>query len=258
MHDPTRRFSSRVENYARYRPAYPAAVYEHLRSAAGLPAGGVVADLGSGTGLSSQLFLARSHRVYAIEPNAPMRAAAERWLAGDPNFVSLAGRAERIPLPDASVDLVIAAQAFHWFEALAARPEMARILRPGAQAALIWNMRAVQHSPFQQAYEQLLLEFGTDFKEVDHQRKLNDDSLAAFFAPHQMQKAAFANVQHFDFAGLQGRLLSSSYAPDPGQPAYEPMLAALAQLFSQYQQAGQVEFAYETSVYHAVLEPEAR
>jgi hypothetical protein len=135
---------------------------------------------------------------------------------------------------------------------------MARILRPGAQAALIWNKRAVQHSPFQQAYEQLLLEFGTDFKEVDHQRKLNDEALAAFFAPRPMQKAAFANSQHFDLAGLQGRLLSSSYAPAPDQPAYQPMQAALEALFNQFEQGGQVEFAYETSVYHAVLEPEAR
>lgn len=255
MHDPTQRFSARVENYAKYRPGYPAAVYDYLRAAAGLPAGGVVADLGSGTGLSSQLFLARGHRVYAIEPNAPMRAAAERLLAGEPNFISLDGRAERIPLADASVDLAVAAQAFHWFEVSATRQEMSRILRPGAQAALIWNKRAVQHSPFQQAYEQLLLEFGTDFKEVDHQRKLNDEALAAFFAPSPMQQAAFPHAQRFDLAGLHGRLLSSSYAPAPDQPTYQPMLASLEALFNRFQRDGQVEFSYETNVFHAVLQP---
>lgn len=254
MPDPTQRFSNRVQNYVKYRPGYLAAVYAHLRAAAGLPPAGAVADIGSGTGLSSQLFLQHGHRVYAVEPNAEMRAAAERQFADQPGFVSLAGRAEQVPLPSGSVDLAVAAQAFHWFGE-GARAEMARILRPGCQAALIWNRRDVEQSRFQRAYEDLLLEFGTDFKTVDHQRSVSDERLTAFFAPHAVQTASFVNLQHFDFEGLRGRLLSSSYAPTAEQPGYEAMLAVLRDLFEQHQQEGQVEFAYETTLFHAPLSP---
>jgi SAM-dependent methyltransferase len=253
MSDPTRRFSNRVENYVKNRPGYPRQLYAYLRAEAGLPAGGAVADIGSGTGLSSQLFLAEGHPVFAVEPNAEMRAAAEAGLAGQPGFTSLAGRAEQIPLADACVDLAVAAQAFHWFEGDAARREAARILRPGSQAALIWNQRDVTHSPFQQGYEELLMEFGTDFKDVDHQRKVSDEQLAAFFAPHAVRQAWFLNSQRFDFEALQGRLLSSSYVPLPGQPAYAPMLAALRSLFEQHQNQGAVDFVYRTVVFHAPL-----
>jgi SAM-dependent methyltransferase len=251
--DSTKRFSDRVENYVKYRPGYPDEVYKYLLASGAVKTGDTIADLGSGTGISSQLFLRPGHRVYGVEPNAEMRAAAERLLSKDANFVSLAGSAEQIPLPDGSVELSVAGQAFHWFEPKATRAEMVRILKPGGQAALIWNMRDIEGSSFQKAYEDLLLEFGTDFKQVDHQRNLTEDKLAAFFAPAAMQKASFANQQRFDYAGLRGRLLSSSYAPKEGSAGYAPLMAALGALFERFAVDDKVAFVYRTEVYHGAL-----
>jgi len=251
--DPTQRFSDRVENYLRYRPGYPAAVYDYLRAAAGLQVGAVVADLGSGTGLLSKLFLTRGHRVFAVEPNAEMRAAAEGIFASQTNFVSLEGRAEAIPLPDESVGLVTAGQAFHWFEPSAARREVQRVLIAGRQVALIWNRRNLINSKFQQAYEELLERFGADFLQVDQQHTVTDEKLSEFFAPNQMKKVVFPNEQYFDFDGLRGRLLSSSYAPLPGEPNYQPMIAAALSLFDEFERGGRIRFAYLTAVYHGVM-----
>lgn len=253
MQDPTQRFSERVENYSKYRPGYPAALYAYLRAQAGLGEDHIVADLGSGTGLLSRLFIDRGHRVLAIEPNAAMRAAAEREFAGQQNFVSLEGRAEAIPLEDSSADFVVAGQAFHWFEPLATRREVQRILRPGGQVALIWNNRDLTNGAFQQAYEDLLLKFGTDFVKVDNKRNLSEESIAAFFAPNRIKKASFANQQAFDRQGLRGRLLSSSYVPTASDPNSRPMLAALDALFNRFQHAGKVDFVYQTTIYHGSL-----
>lgn len=251
--DPTRRFSNRVENYAKYRPGYPAEVYELLRKHAGLQPGAAVADLGSGTGLLSALFIDQGHVVYAVEPNAEMRAAAEHLFASKPAFISIAARAEETSLPASSVGLVAAGQAFHWFDPVATRNECERILQPGGQVALIWNRRNIEGSHFQRDYEYLLEDYGTDFKQVDQQRTITDEKLAAFFAPGRMEAHVLPNSQRFDAAGLRGRLLSSSYTPPPGDPRYEPMLAAIDALFGRYQQNGFVSFEYQTAVYHGRL-----
>lgn len=250
--DPTQRFSNRVKNYELYRPGYPQGVYEILQREAGLRPGDLVADLGSGTGLLSKLFVDRGHTVYAIEPNAEMRAAAEALFAEHPTFVSVDGRAEKIPLADESVDLVVAGQAFHWFEPTAARREMRRVLRAGQQVALIWNRRG-SATPFNIDYEALLDRFGTDFRQVDQQRKITDEGMAAFFAPQPMHKASLPNHQDLDADGLRGRLLSSSYTPVAGDAKYQSMLAALDDLFQQYQRGGQVRFDYETVIYYGQL-----
>jgi SAM-dependent methyltransferase len=251
--DPTQRFSDRVENYVKHRPGYPAALYDYLRAEAGLPAGGRLADIGSGTGLLSELFLTRGHEVLAVEPNAEMRSAADILLGKQPGFVSLDGTAEAIPLADASVDLLVAGQAFHWFDPPVARREFGRVLKSGGHAALIWNMRDIERSPFQHAYEDLLLEFGTDFKEVDHQRKVSDEGIAAFFAPQKMRQASFPNRQVLDEEGLRGRLMSSSYAPQAGQGGHEQMMARLGDIFASHQKDGHVNFDYQCVVYHAPM-----
>lgn len=253
MRDPTLRFSDRVENYRKYRPGYPPDLYELLKAEAGLKPGDRVADLGSGTGLLSQVFLDHGHQVYAVEPNGEMRAAAESLFSTNANFVSLEGRAEAIPLPDRGADFVAAGQAFHWFEPTQTKREIQRILRPGQQVALIWNRRDTQSSPFQAAYERLLERFGTDYLQVDQQRIVTDEKLAAFFAPHPMTLSSLPNRQSFDAVGLRGRLLSSSYTPNPGDPQYEPMLAALEELFEDHQQGGVVLFDYLTTVYSGAL-----
>ena len=251
--DPTQRFSDRVEAYARYRPGYPDGLYALLQGETGLLPRSPIADLGSGTGLLSRLFLDHGHLVYAVEPNVEMRRAAESLFAGKASFVSIAGRAEATTLPAASVDVVAAGQAFHWFDAAAAKLEMGRILRPGGQVALVWNRRDTAGSPFLRDYEALLERFGTDYSQVDQQRTVTDESIAEFFAPLVPKKAVLPNRQVFDAQGLRGRLLSSSYVPSAGDEGFAPMLAALDGLFARYRQGGLVAFAYRTVAYYGQL-----
>jgi SAM-dependent methyltransferase len=248
MPDPTQRFSNRVENYIRYRPGYPEGVIDILRREAGLTPGTVIADIGSGTGISSELFLKLGNAVHGVEPNAEMRRAAERLLARHPNFHSVDATAEETTLPDASVDLIVAGQAFHWFDQSRARTEFRRILRPGGWVALLWNTRRTNSTPFLRDYEALLKQFGTDYAKVRHDN-LDAEQLAAFFEPGPYRRFAVDNFQHFDWEGLRGRLLSSSYVPGEGDVGYQPMLTGLQALFNRYQQNGVVEVEYDTEIH---------
>jgi len=245
--DPTKRFSSRVEDYIRYRPSYPGAILVWLERECRLTAPAHIADIGSGTGILSRLFLDFGCHVFGVEPNADMRAAAERLLAGEPRFHSVDGRAEATTLSAASVDFVTAGQSFHWFDPAAARGEFRRILRPGGWVVLIWNERLVTPG-FLTEYENLLQRLSTDYGRVDH-RQVGAEAIDQFFAHQQWRAASFPNHQDFDWEGLRGRLLSSSYAPLPGSPKYQPMMEELASIFAGYEQAGQVKVGYETRVY---------
>lgn len=249
--DPTRRFSNRVENYVRFRPSYPDGVIDVLAGETGLTPQSEIADVGSGTGISSEIFLRNGNIVFGVEPNPEMRAAAERLLAGYPRFTSVDGRAEATTLPDHSVDCVVAGQAFHWFDPAAARMEFARILRENGWAALIWNTRRIESSPFLQGYEALLKRFGTDYELVQH-RTVDLASLQTVFGGHTdagFQLRTLYNEQRFDLEGLTGRLLSSSYAPTASHPAYKPMLHELKRIFEQYAESGRVTFEYDTEIY---------
>lgn len=244
--DATTRFSDRVADYVRYRPSYPDALFDVLREETGLAGAADVADVGAGTGIASALFLARGHAVYAVEPNEAMRAAAEAALGGHPNFRSLAGTAEATGLADGCVDLVVAAQAFHWFDPAPTAREFARILRPGGHVALIWNTRRTD-SAFLQAYEALLLAYATDYGAVDH-RRIEARALRDSFGRAPVRRT-LPNEQRFDRDALRGRLLSSSYAPAPGHPRHTPMLDALDAIFDAHADAGEVVVAYDTELY---------
>lgn len=243
----TERFSDRVHDYARYRPGYPAAVLEVLRRGVGLAPDWVVADIGSGTGLSARLFLGNGNRVIGVEPNREMREAAETLLGDRPGFRSVAGTAEATTLESGSVDLVVAAQAFHWFDPVAAGAEAARILRPGGWAALVWNTRRSESSVFLREYEALLRRYGTDYDRIRHDR-VDAGALDRFFGgPYE--RRTVRNEQALDLEGLTGRLLSASYTPPAGHPDRAPMLDAAERLFERHQQDGRVRFQYETEVY---------
>ena len=250
--DPTSRFSDRVSAYRRFRPGYPAALFDHLQRQCGLDERTVIADIGSGTGILTRCWLERGYRVFAVEPNGPMRAVAEELLGDRDRFVSRAGRAERTSLDSASIDLLTAAQAFHWFDRDATRREFRRVLRADGWVAIIWNDRRKTSTPFLEAYERLLLEHGTDYVEVDHTR-IEAPELAEFFGPRGYHRARFDNHQQLDLPGLEGRLESSSYAPPAGSAAYEPMIRDLRQIFAAYSSAGTVTLEYDTVVYYGHL-----
>ena len=243
----TARFSDRVENYVRYRPGYPDGVLCTLQTECGLTEDHKIADIASGTGIWTRVLLQNGNRVFAIEPNQEMRQAGKQLLSHFPRFVSVAGKAEATTLPASSVHFVTAAQAAHWFDRSAARKEFVRILRPGGWLALLWNERLVDSTLFLREYENLLLTYGTDYEEVRHER--TTDAVNEFFDPQPYHECSFPLQQEFDYAGLEGRLLSSSYAPGPGHPRHAPMLQELRRIFDENAVNGRVSFAYSTRLY---------
>lgn len=247
----TSRFSDRVENYIHYRPGYPREVLEALKSECGLNASHIVADIASGTGIWTRILLEHGNRVLAVEPNQDMRQAGERLLGDFPKFASVSGSAEATTLAGNSADFVTAAQAAHWFDRKRARAEFVRILKPSGWLVLLWNERLIDSTPFLGDYEQLLLTFGTDYEDVRHER--TTDAVNEFFDPEPFQERTFAMRQEFDYDGLEGRLLSSSYAPGLGHPKHDPMLKELRKIFSQHATNGKVSFDYKTRVYFGKL-----
>jgi SAM-dependent methyltransferase len=252
MNDSTKRFSSRVENYVKYRPGYPTAILGLLERECRLTKESIIADVGSGTGILTELFLKHGNRVSAIEPNQEMRAAAERALGGYPGFQSITATAEATTLPAQSVDMITSGQAFHWFDREQTRHEFVRILKPGGWVGLIWNDRKTNASPFLEAYEDLLRNYATDYAAIDH-KQIDANVIRTFFNPGTCTLSVFENRQVFDFEGLKGRLLSSSYAPETGHPKNEPMLEKLARIFREHQDQGNVVFEYDTLVYYGHL-----
>lgn len=253
MTDPTKRFSGRVAHYIRSRPGYPPQVIATLRDECDLTSDSLIADVGSGTGLLSQLFLENGNEVFAIEPNPEMRAAGERLLGEYTGFHSETGTAESTNLPDECVDFVAAGQAFHWFDRQKARREFERILKPHGWVALVWNDRDLDSTPFMRAYEALLRRYGTDYDEVDH--KVDGESLLEeFFGASEMRSAAFPNRQEFDYSGLEARVLSTSYVPGPDHPEFDLMISGLVEIFEGHQSDGRVHFEYVTRLYFGRLD----
>jgi SAM-dependent methyltransferase len=242
------RFSTRAENYARHRPGYPAGVIEILKSECGLTPRSVIADVGSGTGILTELFLKNGNLVFAIEPNYAMRLLAERLLKATKKFVSIDATAESTTLANESVDFVSAAQAFHWFDQKRAKIEFARILKPNGWIVLIWNERRLDSTAFLRQYENLLLRYGTDYEKVRHEKVT--DEIADFFFPQKFQLKTLENAQDFNFESLKGRVFSSSYTPDAEHPTFIPMLRQLEEIFEANQKNGIVSFEYETRVYY--------
>jgi SAM-dependent methyltransferase len=248
---PTARFSDRVENYIRYRPGYPPDVLGLLRTECGLLPNHVVADVASGTGAFTRLLLGNGNKVYAVEPNAEMREKGTELLSEYDKMAPVEGTAEETTLASAAVDFVTAAQAAHWFDLPKTRAEFVRILKPGGWCVLIWNERATETTAFLRDYEQLLLTYGTDYKEVRHER--TTAIIHEFFAPARCEERVFELRQQFDYEGVAGRLNSSSYAPAPGNSSYEPMMQDLQRIFRAHARNGIVEFEYKTRVYYGHL-----
>lgn len=249
--DPTLRFSSRVENYIRYRPGYPVEVLKTLKSDCGLTPTSVIADIACGTGIFTKMLLENGNAVFGVEPNREMREASERLLAAYPRLTSIAGTAEASNLLDESVDFATAAQAAHWFDLAKARKEFARILKPGGWAVLIWNERMTDTTPFLRAYENTLLAYGTDYEQVRHEH--TTDKIGDFFGSSPFHSRVFDMRQEFAYADLEGRLLSSSYAPMPGHPKYEPMLKELRRVFDEFNENGRVGMDYQTKMFYSQL-----
>jgi SAM-dependent methyltransferase len=246
MRDPTKRFSDRVENYAKYRPGYPEEMLRFLQTFGETPA--TVADVGSGTGILTRQLLSFGYQVYAVEPNEAMRREAERTLSGSPSFRSVDGAAEATTMADRSVDFIACAQAFHWFDPLKTRLEFSRILKTNGIAALIWNERLEDASPVNREYNNLLMEMAPDYQNVSH-RQVGFAAIRKFFAPGEVQLRTFPNDQILDREEFLGRLLSSSYVPNMGQPGHREIMGAAGKIFDTHNIAGKIRFDSETKIY---------
>lgn len=250
--DAKQRFSNRVTDYARYRPGYPSALIDLLTKECGLRRDHTVADVASGTGLLTKLFLDHSNRVYGIEPNREMRGGGEEFLRGYPNFTSIDGSAEATTLGDSSVDFVTVGQAFHWFDVAAAQREFRRILKSSGWAVVVWQDRRMDETAFARDYENVLVRFGIEYKSVKDTYP-ETKQMRDFFDAGSFQTHDLANHQDFDWQGLRGRLRSSSYAPTENHANYEPMMAELRRIFDAYQQNGTVRMEYFARVYFGKL-----
>jgi SAM-dependent methyltransferase len=238
--EPTVRFTSRADDYVRYRPTYPAAALDALLAGLAPPAQLVAVDVGAGTGISSRLLAERGVRVSAVEPNRAMREAA----APHPGVTWVEGSAEAIPLPEAAADLTLAAQAFHWFRAEAAVREMARVTKSGGRLALLWNHRSPKDA-FMRGYEAVILELGADRAVASMEADVAAVERSGLFGPRRV--VSFEHRQRVDRDGLVGRALSASYVPKDG-PGRARLVELLDALHARYAQGGSVDFVYEAEV----------
>ncbi|MHC4773616.1 MAG: class I SAM-dependent methyltransferase [Planctomycetota bacterium] len=249
MRDPTQRFSDRVDNYIKYRPSYPIEIIALLNEKCGLTEKTIIADIGSGTGIFTKLLLDNGNRVLAVEPNKEMRQAAELKLEDYSDFISITASAEKTGLQSNSIDIIISAQAFHWFNREKTRLEFNRIIRPGGKVVLIWNKRQIDCSEFLIQYENLLQKYATDYNEINH-ANINHEVISEFFGSNSFESTAFKYIQEFDYEGLNGRLLSCSYVPNRDHPNYTPMISELKEIFQKCATNGKVVFEYQTIVYY--------
>ncbi len=247
IRDPRQRFTDRVGDYVSYRPGYPDALIDAVTDLVGDRSAPVVADIGAGTGIFTRALVARGLQVYAVEPNAAMRAAASQDLADTASFTAVDGSAEATGLEPGSIDLITAAQAFHWFDRAAARAEFERILSPGGRVALIWNRRRLTE-PFQRAYDDILREYAPEYDRINHM-KLGREAIEKFLHPGRVECRRFDNHQHLDYDGLIGRLHSSSYCPPMDSDNYAAMLGELDELFARYQRDGHITFTYDSELF---------
>jgi len=254
--DSTTRFSTKAEVYAKARPRYPATVVAFLENQGVLQPGCTIVDLGSGTGLSAQPFLEAGYPVIGVEPNDPMRAEGDTFLGQYPRFHSVKGASEATSLPDHSVDVVIAAQAFHWFDLEKTRHEMQRILRPPGWFVAMWNHRRNDASPLHQGYEAILRKNCLDYHKLALLYRSPERSTAFFGTGYG--DATLQNAQRLDWELFEARIQSSSYIPKPIDPQYAPFMGEMKQLFDQYAHKGVAQFDLEIWIHWGQLSPTAK
>lgn len=244
---PIELFSGREQIYHRFRPRYPTALIDVLKAETGLDTFHTVADIGSGTGISSERFINNGNRVFAVEPNREMRLIAEDNFGDNPLFFSVQGTAEVTNLDDSSMDFVTAGQAFHWFEKEKAKAEFKRILKPGGWCVLFWNIRRKDVNEFAAEYEAFVDKCAAEYRgpgggkarEEKNLREFIDLNFRRFIIPHQ---------RSLDLEGLIGNLFSASYMPLAGEPSVPDIENEVRKLFGRFQQNGVVTFPLETEV----------
>ncbi len=247
------RFLGRAEDYDRYRPPYPDALFDYLWKHVPLNAADEVADVAAGTGIFTEKLARWGLCMHVVEPNEHMIAMAKNRLADYPNCVFSMGMAEATTLPPQSVRLILAAQSFHWFDPENTKAEFLRIGRNDAYTGIVWNKRRTD-SPFGLGYEEILRTFGSDYLQVSHSI-IGKAEIDAFFSPVVPEYLVFPHTDRITFETARGRMASYSFMPEPHSPAFSEVEAALRTLFDANQEEGLVSLSYDTWLYLGQLRP---
>jgi len=240
-------FKEKAADYTASRPDYPAAFFETLKTICPPQEDTTVADIGSGTGILTEALLRSGYRVTAIEPNTEMRQMSDLRLGQLPGYRSLAGSAENTSLPSASVHLITAAQAFHWFDIARARTEFLRVLTPNGQVALIWNDR-LPDDPLHVALNEIFKECGGDKRNALLTREDNSD-VPRFFGSTTPQQFTWPHAHHLEREGLLSLAFSRSYFPGRQTPAGLAATDRLSQIFDRLATNGTVTVPYRTTAF---------
>lgn len=236
-------FNDRVDNYFRYRPGYPKEIIRFLQEEVDLKDDAIIADIGSGTGISSDLFIDNGNTVYGVEPNNNMRRSADKRFEKSELFTSYDGSAECTTLADNSVDLIVAGQAFHWFESFASKKEFLRILRNNGYLVVMFNSRG-NDSDFMFDYNKVINKYKRKLE-----IKTNENTFMEIFNQGFIKSKTFENKINYDLDRLIGDTVSYSYMPNKEDDEYEGLIDELKKLFFKYcEEDGTVEFEYKTSV----------
>lgn len=250
----TDRFTGKTAQYVQYRPHYSEQVIQHLFDHIGLINDDIVADVGAGTGIFTKELLEKGLQVVAVEPNEEMRQALIGQLValnGSALQVS-AGSAERTELAANSVNHIICAQSFHWFDPVKTRGEFMRILKPKGQVVLLWNQRDIHSSSFMEGYEALFMKYGQDYDKVIH-KLVNQQSLAPFYGGKSPHYSFYPLEQRLDYESLIGRIQSSSFSLKEDDPRFKEYNEDIQALFEANQQNGFVQMRYRTDIYWGSL-----
>ena len=248
--NPKSRFSNRAENYAKYRPDYPKEIIDFLNEVRGFNKKSVVADIGSGTGILTKMFLDNGNSVYAIEPNKEMRQASESQLQSYEKFNSIDGASDNTKLESESIDIITAAQSFHWFDPEPTKKEFLRILKENGAVVLMWNIRKRVPDEFMNEYMELVYKYSEN---LNFKSDSDKETIPNFCEPKTVHKKVFNNPQVFDYERLKGELLSYSYMPTEIHEKFSSMIKELKKLFGKYNNNGEVIIQYETILYYCVM-----
>lgn len=245
---PTERFTDVVEAYTKFRPGYPGEIVEILIKNYLIGKNCILADVGSGTGIFSKLFVETGFFVYGVEPNEMMRKQSENEFAYSDCFKAIDGTAEETSLDSESIDVIMAAQSFHWFETKKALKEFSRILKPDGHIVIVWNERNSKENSFMDKYEKLLIKYCSDYKETNHKR-YTYETMKDLFEDKNIELYMINHFQDLNCEGLTGRVKSCSYCPKSDHKNFKPLMEGLTDLFSSNQSNGVVQFDYNTLMY---------